>query len=326
MIISRTPMRISIGGGGTDLPSYYEKFGGFVISAAINKYIYILLSRLHEPEYFLKYSKLERCSHINDIEHPLIREALRAQQIEPGIELVSVADVLSGTGLGSSGSFTVGLLNALHAFRREHATRETLAREAVEIEMERLGDPVGKQDQYAAAYGGIYCQEYRNDGSVVLAPLPLTSTTLRDLQDGLMLFYTGSSRSASALLSEQKKKSESNDASMIDALHFTKDLGFRIRSCLEAGDVEKFGHLMHEHWESKRKRSKGMSSPVIDEAYACALENGAIGGKLVGAGGGGFLMFLTENRKKLRHVMAKRGFEEMPFSFDFHGSIIQEFG
>lgn len=323
MIISRTPLRISIGGGGTDLPSYYEKHGGFVISAAISKYIYILLNRIPQPSYVIKYSNIESVETPEQIVHPLIREAVKFHEIPAGVEIVSVADVMAGTGLGSSSTFTVGLLRALHAMKRQAISAETLAQEAVELEMVRLGEPVGKQDQYIAAYGGLICQEYRPDGSVGVSPLRISETTLRELSDGLMLFFTGTSRSASALLIDQKTRSEKDDQAMVNSLHQTKELGYRIKTALEEGRPEDFGRMMHEHWERKRQRSVGMSDPHIDKAYEHALANGAIGGKLVGAGGGGFLMFFTTDRIRLRRAMAQLGLEEMPFSFDFHGSIIQ---
>lgn len=323
MIITRTPLRISIGGGGTDLPSYYERHGGFVISAAISKYIYILINRSFRQGYFLKYSQIEAADSIDQIKHPLVREALRLHDIKTGIEIISVADVMAGTGLGSSGTFAVGLLNALHAFQRQPVSAEELAQEAIDLEMVRLGNPVGKQDQYIAAYGGLTCQDYRPDGSVGIAPLQVSETTLRELADGLMLFFTGTCRNASTLLAEQKTQTEQNSAAMLDNLHHIKDLGLRIKTALENGRTEDFGRMMHEHWEMKRKRSAGMADSAIDEAYAHALSNGALGGKLVGAGGGGFLMFYTHDRIRLRRAMAQLGLQEMPFSFDFHGSCIQ---
>lgn len=323
MIITRTPLRISIGGGGTDLPSYYEKYGGFVISGAISKYVYILLNRTYKPGYYIKYSKIENVDDRKHISHPLIREALESHDIPTGVEIVSVADVMAGTGLGSSSTFTVGLLHALHAMKRQSVSAESLAREAIDLEMIRLGEPVGKQDQYIAAYGGVTCQEYRPDGSVGIWPLRISETTLRELADGLMLFFTGNSRSASALLSDQKMRSERDDKVMIENLHHIKDLGLRIKAALEAEQPDEFGRLMHEHWEMKRRRSAGMTEAFIDHAYDHALANGALGGKLVGAGGGGFLMFYTNDRARLRRAMASLNLEEMPFSFDFHGSIIQ---
>lgn len=323
MIITRTPLRISIGGGGTDLPSYYEQFGGFVISAAINKYVYITANRAFRPGYFLKYSKIENAENIDDIEHDIFREALRELEIPPSMDIVSVADVPSGTGLGSSGSFTVGLLHALHAFKRRHISTEELASSANHLEMHKLAEPCGKQDHYIAAYGGIMCQTYAPDGSVQMTPLALTDQTLRSLREHLMLFFTGYSRNASDLLSDQKTKSETGDAAMLDNLHFIKDLGVRIKAALEQGELLEFAQMMHEHWLHKQTRSANTSNERINALYNTARENGALGGKLVGAGGGGFLLFFTEDRARLRAAMTENGLQEMNFDFDFDGSIVQ---
>jgi D-glycero-alpha-D-manno-heptose-7-phosphate kinase len=323
MIITRTPMRISIGGGGTDLPSYYHKFGGFVISAAINKYVYISINRSFFDGYILKYSDLEHAASYDDIRHPLIREAIRLQQMEGGIEIVSIADVPAGTGLGSSGSFLVGLLHALHAYKRHAVDAETLACEAIEIEMNRLSEPVGKQDQYIAAYGGLTCQEFRSDDSVVVTPLHVSEAQVHELRDSLMLFFIGYTRQASALLQDQYQKSLQGDARMLDGLHFVKELGYQIKGALEAGDIPRFGELMHQHWLSKRTRSVGISTNRIDELYELArARGGATGGKLVGAGGSGFLLFHTHDRRRLRSVMTEAGVREMDFGFDFDGSMV----
>ncbi len=323
MIITRTPLRISIGGGGTDLPSYYQRFGGFVISAAIDKYIYITANRAFRPGYFLKYSKLEHVLSVDEIKHDIIREACRMMEIAPNMEIVSVADVPAGTGLGSSGSFTVGLLNALHAWRRHPIGVEALARQANALEMEVLGEPCGKQDHYIAAYGGIICQTYHSDGAVDIQPLAVDDRTLIELGEHLMLFFTGYNRDAAKLLEDQKSRSEAGDAAMIENLDATKELGLRIKERLEAGDLPGFAQLMHEHWQGKRRRSKDMTNDNIDALYELARRNGALGGKLVGAGGGGFLMFFTEDRARLRRAMTERGLQEMPFSFDFDGAIVQ---
>lgn len=322
MLITRTPLRISIGGGGTDLPSYYKNYGGFVISAAITRYIYISLNRNFTSDYRLKYSELERANTIAEIEHRIIREAFRMHDIQPGVELVSVADIPGGTGLGSSGTFTVGLVHALHAFKRHPVSAETLAQEAVEIEMTRLGDPVGKQDHYAAAYGGLTCQEYFGDGTVKICPLRITEGAANELREGLMLFFTGYSRSASNLLQDQDAKSRGNDQQMLDGLHLVKNLGLQIKDALESGDVDGFGELMHEHWLHKKLRSSGISNQWIDEAYEHGRANGALGGKLVGAGGGGFLMFYTRDRRRLRRAMSEKGLHELEVGFDYDGSSV----
>jgi D-glycero-alpha-D-manno-heptose-7-phosphate kinase len=322
--MTRTPLRISIGGGGTDLPSYYrEHGGGFVISAAINKYVYISVNRSFLPGYFLKYSETEHAATCEQIRHPLMREAIRMHRAESPLEVVSVADVPAGTGLGSSGTFLVGLLHALYALRREPVNAETLAREAVEIEMNRLGEPVGKQDQYVAAYGGLLCQEYLPDGEVRITPLHMSEEGLRELRDSLMLFFIGSTRSASTLLEEQKRRSEANDPAMIDSLHFARTLGREIRDVLEGGHIAEFGALMHEHWMRKRRRSGQISCGIVDDLYDLArCAGGATGGKLVGAGGSGFLLLHTHDRRRLRDTMLGAGLSEMDFSFDFDGSVV----
>ena len=275
MIIARTPLRISLGGGGTDLPSYYREFGGFVISAAINRYVYITANRSFFPGYFLKYSDIEHTATVESIRHPLFREALAMHGIGDRIELTSVADVPAGTGLGSSGAFTVGLLHALYAYRQKHVGSETLAQEAVEIEMNRLNQPVGKQDQYIAAFGGLLCQEYRRDGTVGVTPLDIAEDKARELRESLMLFFVGSTRAASTLLAQQKAQSEQRDRKMLDDLHFAKQLGHETETVLTAGDTLRYGEIMHEHWLRKRARSEGMSSSRVDELYE--LARGACG-------------------------------------------------
>lgn len=323
MIITRTPLRISIGGGGTDLPSYYEQYGGFVISAAINKYIYITINKSFREGYYLKYSKVESVQNYDDIQHDIFREMLRKLEIKSGTEIVSIADVPAGTGMGSSGTFTVGLLNALYAYKRQHISTDELARQANDMEMNILGEPCGKQDHYVAAYGGIVCQEYCTNGDVNITPLNISEQTVNGLNEHMMLFFTGYSRTASDLLQVQKSRSENGDKAILDNLHYTKELGGRIKTALELDDLNSFAHLMHEHWEHKRGRTENMSNDRINALYQIALENGAVGGKLVGAGGGGFLLFYTRDRDQLRKAMTENGLQEMDFSFDFDGSIVQ---
>ncbi|HEX4006918.1 MAG TPA: galactokinase [Acidobacteriaceae bacterium] len=321
--MTRTPLRISIGGGGTDLPSWYREFGGFVISAAINKYVYISVNRSFLPGYLLKYSEAEHAQTCDEIRHPLMREAIRLHRIAAPLEIVSVADVPAGTGLGSSGTFLVGLLHAFYALRRTPVTAEALAREAVDIEMNLLGQPVGKQDQYIAAYGGLLCQEYLPDGEVRVTPLHMSEESLHELRDSLMLFFAGTTRSASTLLGEQKRLSEAHDPAMIEGLHFASALGREIRGVLEGGRVAEFGSLLHQHWMRKRQRCCCMSSSRIDGLYDLARgSGGATGGKLVGAGGSGFLLFHTQDRRRLRDTMIHAGLSEMDFSFDFDGSVV----
>jgi len=320
MIITRTPLRISIGGGGTDLPSYYSRFGGFVISAAINKHIYVGLNESFGGGYFLKYSALEHAVTLDDIRHTLIREVLRLHEVPPPLEVVSMADIPAGTGLGSSGAFTVGLLRAVHALKRKYVDPGVVAEEACKIEIETLQQPVGKQDQYIAAFGGLACFEFAEDGQVNVSPLNISNSTLYDLEEHLLMFFTGYSRNASSVLDDQKLRSELGDAAMLDNLHFTKQLGLCIKHALEAGDTRRFGELMHEHWLHKRTRSPGTSNDGINRWYEIGRENGAVGGKLVGAGGGGFLLFYAEDRDTLRRAMQAEGLREVRFAFDHEGS------
>lgn len=323
MIITRSPLRISLGGGGTDLPSYYREHDGFLLSAAIDKYIYISIHRPFVEGIFLKYGESEKVKNVENVKHPIIREALKLQNLNsPQIEISSMADIPAGTGLGSSGSFTTGLLKALYAHRKRHIDQEELAELACHIEIELLKDPVGKQDQYISAIGGITSFAFHNNDKVTSAALNLSFDTLSCLEDNLLLFFTGFTRSASNILQDQKIRSEKNDVDMINNLHYVKDLGHRSKAALENNDTNLFGELMHEHWENKKRRSTGMSNPDIDRWYNLAMKNGAIGGKLVGAGGGGFLMFMARDKTKLRKTMRDVGLEEVRFKFDFEGTKI----
>ena len=323
MIITRSPLRITLGGGGTDLPSYYRKFGGFLISAAIDKYVYVTVMRPFTPGIFLKYSQLEKTNTVDEVQHPILREAIRLLDFKtPQIEITTLADIPSGTGLGSSGSFTTALLKALFAHRRRLVLPDELARLACRIEMDILKEPIGKQDQYIAAYGGITCFEFNQDDSVNAYPLPISMDTLFDLEDNLLLFFTGFSRSASTILMDQDKRSKEMDEEILNNMHYVKELGLQSKESLVAGRTSEFGALMHEHWEHKRRRSSGMSNPQIDEWYDLGMQNGALGGKLVGAGGGGFLLFYAEDHNRLRHAMSKAGLEEVRFHFDFEGTKI----
>ena len=323
MIVTRSPLRITLGGGGTDLASYYRDHEGFVISAAINKYVYITLHETFEQELIVKYSKFERVRSAGELQHPIVREALALVGItKPNLEIASMADIPAGTGLGSSGSFTTALLKALHIHSKNFLTAEQLAQEACHIEIERLKEPIGKQDQYIAAYGGLTCFRYLRDDRVECTPLRLQPSTLYDLEDNLMLFFTGHSRSASAILKDQDSKSRQQDQKMIDNLHFIKDLGFKSLKALEGGDLEEFARLMNVHWEHKRARSQSITSGQIDQWYDLAMSHGALGGKLIGAGGGGFLMFYAADRNRLRTAMADAGLREVRFHFDFEGSKV----
>jgi len=321
--MTRSPLRISLGGGGTDLPSYYREHSGFLISAAIDKYVYITLHEAFTDEIIVKYSRLERVPTASEIQHPIVREALLLVEPDPRhIEITSMADIPAGTGMGSSGSFTTALLKALHAARRNTVSPRQLAEQACHIELDRLGEPVGKQDQYIAAFGGLTCFTFHPDGSVDAEPLRMTAEARHNLEDHLMLFFTGYTRSASDILRDQDERSRAKESAMIDNLHFVKELGYRSRAALEAGDLRGFAALMHSHWEHKKARSGNMSNSRIDELYALARSNGALGGKVIGAGGGGFLMFYTEEKIRLRRAMSEAGLREVRFRFDFEGTKV----
>ncbi len=323
MIICRSPLRITLGGGGTDLPSYYREHQGFLVAAAIDKYVYITLHRTFVQDLIVKYSQLERVSSIDRIQHPIIREALTMLEIkETNLELTSMADIPAGTGLGSSGSFTTALLRALHAYKKNLVHPRELAEQACHIEIDRLGEPIGKQDQYIAAYGGITCFSFKKNDEVEAWPLKVSTETLYNLEDNLLLFFTGYSRSASSILKQQDDSSRKKADDMLQNLHFVKDLGMKSRDALEKGDLREFANLMNVHWNYKKKRSGAMSNDNIDDWYQLALKSGAIGGKLIGAGGGGFLMFYAEDKVRLRHAMMGVSLTEVRFRFDFEGTKI----
>ena len=323
MIIARSPLRISLGGGGTDLPSYYREHGGFVIAAAIDKYVYITLHETFESQFIVKYSKLEVANTVQDIRHPIIREALKLVGVEsPRLEITSMSDIPAGAGLGSSGSFTTALLRALHTLHHQFVDQEELAKEACRIELDILNEPVGKQDQYIASVGGITSFEFEPDDRINVRPLRIDPQTCSDLEDNLLLFFTGYTRAASSILKDQDSRSKEKDGDMIANLNCIKELGFESKAALESGDLRCFADLMNVHWEHKKKRSNGMTNPCIDEYYEVARKNGALGGKLIGAGGGGFLMLYAENKTQLRHVMLQLGLREVRFRFDFVGTSI----
>ena len=323
MIITRSPLRVSLGGGGTDLPSYYSEFGGFLVAAAIDKYVYITQHRTFQQEIIVKYSKLERVTTVDQVEHPIVREALKLTGVtEPHLELTSMADIPGGTGLGSSGSFTTGLLKALHAYRKHPISAADLAEQACDIELNKLQEPIGKQDQYIAAVGGITAFTFHKDGRVEFRPCKISEETLFNLEDNLLLFFTGYSRSASKILKDQNERSKQNDQAMLDNLHFTKELGHQSLAALEGGKLEDFGRLMDVHWQHKKARSAGMSNEKINEWYDYAMTHGALGGKIIGAGGGGFLMFYAGDKQRVRHAMREKGLQEVRFRFDFEGTKI----
>jgi len=322
MIITRAPLRITFGGGGTDLPSYYRKFGGELVAATIDKYIYIALHKTFFKEFIIKYSQTEHVQNVEDIQHPIIRHALQTHHVDPMLEVVSFADVPDGTGLGSSGAFTIALLRAITYYKRQNAHPQTLAEEACQIEIEKMGRAIGKQDQYSAAFGGITSFRFNEDDSVDIQPVSVSDTTLQSLEDDLLLFFTGQSRNASNVLEDQHQRSEKMEGEMLDNLHFTKELGIKSREALEKGNLDEFARQMSTHWENKVKRSEGMSNSDLNRAYQVGMDNGALGGKLIGAGGGGFFMFYTKNHSDLRGAMAREGLKEVRFRFDFEGAKV----
>jgi D-glycero-alpha-D-manno-heptose-7-phosphate kinase len=325
VIFSRAPLRISLGGGGTDLPSYYANHGGFLVSGAIDKYVYMLTHTIFQRRYRMKYSETEEVDDPREIRHPILRETLIRHWRGRPLEIASVADVPAGTGMGSSGAFTVCLIKGLAHARRVSITAGALAEAACEIEIDVLGDPVGKQDPYVAAHGGVCAYTIARDGQVEVEPLELDGATLRRLRDHLLLFYTGDARSAATVLADQDRRSQEGDQAMLENLHLTKELGLRSRDLLVTGDLEAYGELMHEHWENKRRRSEGMANERIDQLYTLARRSGAIGGKLVGAGGGGFLLVYARRPEDTRQAMAAAQASELPFDFEFSGAYASEY-
>jgi D-glycero-alpha-D-manno-heptose-7-phosphate kinase len=324
VIFSRAPLRISLGGGGTDLPSYYREHGGFLVSGAIDKYVYMLTHTVFQRRYRMKYSELEEVDEVSQIRHPILREALARHWRGNPLEIASVADVPAGTGMGSSGAYTVCLLKGLAQARQTSITAGALAEAACEIEIDVLGEPVGKQDQYVAAHGGICAYTFNPDDSVEVEPLELEPGVLRRLRDQLLLFYTGEARSASHVLADQDERSKAADQQMLDNLHATKDLGRRSCDLLRKGDLDAYAELMHEHWENKRRRSPGMTDEHIDRLYTLARRSGCLGGKLVGAGGGGFLLVYAKQPEDTRQAMAAAGAFELAFEFEFGGAYASE--
>ena len=323
MIIARSPLRITLGGGGTDLPSYFEKNGGYLIAAAINKYVYATVMRPFTPGIFLKYSRIEQIEKISEIQHPIIREVLNELNLRtPQREITTLADIPSGTGLGSSGSFTTALIKALFTHYKRSIDPKELAELACKIEISKLNEPIGKQDQYIASCGGITQLYFKKDGTVKVEQLPISIKTQHDLEDNLLLFFTGVSRSASLILRDQNSRSLKNEKEMIENLDFIKKIGYKCKDALVLGNMVEFGNLMNEHWEYKKLRSKGISDAQIDKIYSSALKNGALGGKIVGAGGGGFLLFYASDKEKLRAYMQDLKLEEVRFNFDFEGTKV----
>lgn len=324
MIITRTPFRITLGGGGTDLPAYYEKHGGFIFSAGIDKYMFIDVNRsVVDHRIRLKYSKTEIVETIDEIENDIAREALRRSGIDNHIEISSVADIPSGTGLGSSSCYAVGLLHALHALKREYVPLEVLAEEDFDLEAKTLGRPIGKQDPYLAAFGGLTVLDIEKDGRVRMRPAKITPESADELNRNMLVFYTGVTRSADEVLKEQSSGAKEEKKDVIESMHYIKEIGYKILDAAENGNITDIGRLFHDHWEYKKKISAKMTNERFDKIYNTAREHGALGGKISGAGGGGFFTFyIEENKKKFREVMQQLGLREMRYRFDFDGSKI----
>jgi D-glycero-alpha-D-manno-heptose-7-phosphate kinase len=323
VIIARSPLRVSLGGGGTDVPSYFRKSGGYLIAASIDKYVYATIMRPFSEGIYLKYSEIEHVNQVNEIKHPIVREVLDYLKLKtPQIEITTLADIPSGTGLGSSGSFATALIKGLFSHYRRNISQRELAELACHIEIERLNEPIGKQDQYIAAFGGITEFTFKEDGEVLVSPLPISVKTTNDLEDNLTLFFTGISRSASNILQDQVNKSQYFNSEMIKNLDHIKNIGLKSRELLIQGKTRDYGALLHEHWIYKRERSPGITNEFVNRAYEKAMRSGAIGGKLVGAGGGGFLMFYAEDKEKLKECMSDIGFPELRFRFDFDGTKV----
>jgi D-glycero-alpha-D-manno-heptose-7-phosphate kinase len=325
MILSRAPMRITLGGGGTDLPSYYSQYGGFILSAGIDKYVYIYVNRPSADDLIrVKYSRYEEVTEADQVEHDLVRPALKLLGIKNNVEIVSMADVPAGTGLGSSSTYLVCLLTSLYELKRERVPTQALAEFACNVEMNMAGHPVGKQDHYLAAFGGLTCLDIEKDGRVCVSSLNISLTTAEDLHNRVLLFFTGISRSANHILAAQLKDTEQQDQTVVDSLHRTKEMGYRVKEALEQGNIDIFGQTLHEHWENKKRRSGAISNPSIDRWYDMARKAGALGGKVIGAGGGGFLMLYCPPRNKgaVRKALAAEGLREMLYKFDYEGAKV----
>ena len=324
MIITRTPFRLTLGGGGTDLPSFYHEHGGFILAVALDKYMYLNVNTpIVDDKIRVRYTSSEMVDHVDDVQHTLAREALRHFGITNGIEMVSIADIPAGTGLGSSSSYLVGLLNALHALVQDQATPQKLAEEACYIELEILKKPIGKQDQYMAAFGGLVALDIKPDGRVSVTRLQLDVDLVESLEHNILMFYTNEMRDATAILKKQDEATRTKDRTVVTSLREIKDIGLEISDAITKGNLHRFGELLEVHWQSKKRLSKGISNPQIDAWYELAKQHGAIGGKISGAGGGGFLMLYCEGSKmRLRDAMRTAGLRELKFRFDFEGSKV----
>lgn len=325
MIIARAPVRIELGGGGTDIPSYYTKYQGFLLSGAINKYIYVIINPSFENIIRLGYIvDTEICKHVHQVKDNLTRESFKLLGIKGGLEVVSLADVPSGTGLGSSGAFISCLLRALHAYKGEKVSRRQLAEEACKIEIEILKAPVGKQDQYAAVFGGLVNFAIGKNGKVKVVKIKMKPTILKRFENNLLLFYTGRQRSSTEILKEEDEKNKQGGKQNIKALHDFKKIAHKVHKSLLSGNIDDFGRFLGQHWEAKKKLSSKVTNSFFDECYELALRNGALGGMIMGAGGGGFFLFYHPGRDKTRLVrlLERKGYKHLPFGLDFAGTKI----
>ena len=324
MIVSRAPLRFSLGGGGSDLPAYYRRFGGFSVSAAIDRYVYVTANKRFYDDIRLSYSETEIVPRVADIRHRIFREALAMTHIERGIELTSVADLPANSGLGSSGAFTVALLNALHTYNRDFVSSRLLAEQACELEMVRLGDPVGKQDQYIAAYGNVTSLEIDTQGNVEVKPVPIRPEALDELEHNLLVAYTGIERPSRQVLSEQGERLSAPESAAVDSMHRIRELGRDVYDLLVRGNIDAYGDLLHEHWCHKKKLASSVSDPTIDEYYEAARRAGALGGKLMGAGGGGFFMFYVrpDARRRVCEELQRLKLRQLRFRFELDGARI----
>jgi D-glycero-alpha-D-manno-heptose-7-phosphate kinase len=324
MIITRAPFRFTLGGGGTDLPSYYLKYGGFIFAAAIDKYMFINLNRPIVDDFVrLKYTKSETVAHRDELQHDIARVGLKMMGIENGLEIVSMADVPAGTGLGSSSCYTVSLLHAIHTMKRDYISLQDLAEKACELEIKILKKPIGKQDQYMAAFGGLTVLEIDKDGATQVRKANIQDTTIDDLNKNLLAFYTNTSRSADDILAEQSKGVKEEKKDIVESMHYIKELGYKILEAVESGNITDVGLMFDQHWQHKKKISTKMSNPRFDRIYEIAKENGALGGKILGAGGGGFFLFYVEEKhSRFREELKKLGLREMRYKFSFEGTKV----
>jgi len=324
MIITRTPFRVTLGGGGTDLPAYYSQYGGFVCAAALDKYMFINLNRpVVDNLVRVKYTKSETVTDRDLLQHEIAREAMRMTGIENSLEIVSMADVPAGTGLGSSSCYAVGLLNAIHTMKRQYIPLDQLAELACHLEIDLLKKPIGKQDQYMAAFGGLTVLDIEKNGKVNVRKIKVSDTIIDDLSHNMLMFYTNTSRNANDILSEQSQGAREQKQNVIESMHYIKEIGYKILEAIETGNITGVGLLFDEHWQYKKKISAKMSNPKFDEIYNAAKQNGAVGGKISGAGGGGFFVFYVEQKHtNFREIMRNLGLREMRYRFDFEGAKV----